>query len=60
MVFMFILMIIPEKLDIWEFMASIAHLGNLITNIKYIGILARHDFNNVNPALYESSFPLHP
>jgi hypothetical protein len=32
-------------------MASKAHLGNLITDMRYIGMLVRHTFKRVNLAL---------
>jgi hypothetical protein len=36
-----------KKLVIWELMASTTHLGNLITSIMYIGMLAKHALSNV-------------
>jgi hypothetical protein len=41
-------------------MTSMANLGKFIIDIKYIGILARHDLSKVILALSERSFPFHP
>jgi hypothetical protein len=56
-ILMIIFLVIPA---IYEFMASKAHLGNLITDMKYIEILARKAFRRVSVALYVMSFPLQP
>jgi hypothetical protein len=39
-----------KKFDIWEFMSLIAYFGNLITDKKYIGILAKHALSKTNLA----------
>jgi hypothetical protein len=41
-------------------MAWITHFKNLITDIKYIGILARQAFNKAILAVCDVSFPCQP
>jgi hypothetical protein len=48
--FVFVILVIPEKFAICDFMVLIAHLENLITDIRYTRILAKHALSKVNLA----------
>jgi hypothetical protein len=41
-------------------MALIAHLGNFITHIKYIGMLTKHALSRISLAPYDSNLPFQP
>jgi hypothetical protein len=55
-----LLVILEKKFPICELMALITHFGNLIKDIKYIGILARKVFNKAILAACDINFPCHP
>ena len=57
---MFAISIMPQKIAHLTVYISIAHLENLITESKYIGILARHDLSKVSFPALESSLPFQP
>jgi hypothetical protein len=52
--------VIQKNLAILELIASMAHLGNLVIDIRYTGILAKHALSNVSLAPYDISLPFHP
>jgi hypothetical protein len=52
--------VIQNNLAILELIASMAHLGNLMIDIRYTGILAKHALSNVSLAPFDRSLPFHP